>query len=59
MFSIGRMIEKCVNISGYGIVRGNLLVTAGKGWGNQYTDFRKNSLHAEIRNQFWNALLVV
>jgi len=35
MFSIGSMTEKCVNVSGYDIVRGNLLVSAGKRGGKQ------------------------
>jgi hypothetical protein len=35
MFNIGSMNEKCVNVSDYGIVRENLLVTARKCGGKQ------------------------
>ena len=35
------MVEKCVNISGYGIGRGNVLLTAGKRLGNQQQTLEK------------------
>jgi hypothetical protein len=35
------MIEKCVTVSGYGIVGGNLLVTAGKCGGKQQQTSKK------------------